>query len=240
MLHRRVQTPTVEAGGAQVSLSRHLATRAAKVALDTISKAVKGLPDLDPVAVIPALRDLHHIDREADALIKRVAEVGRHLNHTADALTDGNGTGSDPMVTIALEIFASGMMLKEIDPTLAQPEADETADHLREVAGMIAEDVGKARDRMGLVRDLLAEAVDVALTIDHVNPDDILKDFRPTARMRQELDLARSSLPETTRAIARSVIGQKRKEGRDKRLARQAKTRRGLQVVVADAWRTTK
>ncbi|MGA0615628.1 hypothetical protein [Paracoccus sp. KR1-242] len=240
MLHRRVSTPLVQAGGAEVSLSRHLASRAAKVALDTISKAVKGLPDLEPAFIIPALRDLHHLAREADALIKRVSEVGKHLTATAGALAEGTGTGSEPMVTIALEIFASKMMLREIDPSLALPEADDAAAHLREVAGLVAEDVGKARDRMGLVRDLLAEATDLALTLDHVNPDDVLAEFRPTPRMKQELDLKRAVLPETIRAIARATVGAKRKEGRDKRLARQSKTRRDLQVIVADAWRTTK
>ncbi|MFG6080738.1 hypothetical protein ACEUZ9_001345 [Paracoccus litorisediminis] len=237
MLHRRVQPPTVDAGDAHVTLSRHLATRAAKIALDTISKGAKGLPDLQPTFIIPALRDLHHLAREADALIKRVSEVSKHLTTTADALDGGYTEGDGPLVTVALEIFATNMYLREIDANLDLSEAVDAADRLREVAGLVADDVAKARDRIALVRDLLAEAVDLALTFDRVDPSAVLSEFRPTARMRQELDLKNAILPETIRAIARATVGAKRKEGSDRRLAKQAKTRRDLQVAISDAWK---
>ncbi|MFG6082047.1 hypothetical protein ACEUZ9_002688 [Paracoccus litorisediminis] len=237
MLHRTITGPIVQAGGAQVSLTRYLAGRAAKTALHQISQSAKGLADLDPGNVLDALREMHATAREARDLIRACATAAKELVTTADALTKGEAHGPSTMATVGLEVFASVDFLRAVDPSIDMPEPAEVADHLRTVAGQIAEDVAKARERVQLASDLLAETVDLALTFAGADPNAILAEFRPTPRLRQELDLKAAVLPETVQAVARQALAAKRREKRDRRLAQQSANRREIALVVSDAWK---
>jgi len=237
MLHRTITGPIVQAGGAQVSLSRYLAGRAAKTALHQISQSAKGLADLDPGNVLDALREMHATAREARDLIRACAASTKELTAAANALVKGEAHGPSTLATIGLEIFAANDFLHEIDPDLDLPEAQQVADHLRTVAGQIAEDVARAHERMQLAADLLGESVDLALTLGAADPNAILSEFRPTPRLQQELAAKGAILPESVRAVARQALAAKRREKRDRRLAQQSANRREIALVVSDAWK---
>ncbi len=236
MLTRSLSTPVLRIGGAEVSLSRYLASRGVKTATGMVGTIAKRLPDTAPAKVIEALREMRGVVREAVALIRACAEAGKSLSAAARALETGEADGASPLIGVALETRASLAFIRAAVPDADETEAEETAEHLRAVAHLVAEDVSTARKRLAMVQDLLAEAVDTALSLEGTDATAILSEFTPTPRLQSAMKRQRALLPEHIRSVARLTLGEKRKEVADKRLAQRAEARRELESAAQDAW----